>query len=147
MALVRFYNDPDFDIINRELDRAFKQFGGAASNQRNNREAAKWFPQVDVVENDDSFVLTVEVPGIDKADLNIEFEKGILRISGERKRQNIDENAAYLRNERVYGKFSREFNVNMPIESEKITAAYKNGILTLTLPKAAEAKPKSIKIK
>jgi len=147
MALVRFYNDPDFDIINRELDRAFKQFGGAVSNQRNNREAANWFPQVDVIENDDSFVLTAEIPGIDKEDLKIEFEKDILRISGERKQPAIGENVAYLRNERVYGKFSREFNVNVPIESEKIAAAYKNGILTLTLPKAAEAKPKSIKIK
>ncbi len=147
MALVRFYNDPDFDIINRELNRAFKQFGSATGSQHNMRESTEWYPQIDVIENNDNFVLTAELPGINKEDLNIEFEKGVLRISGERKQPSIDENANYLRNERVYGKFSREFNVNVPIETGNIAAAYKNGILTLTLPKAAEAKPKSIKIK
>ncbi|MEL6824552.1 MAG: Hsp20/alpha crystallin family protein, partial [Calditrichota bacterium] len=88
--------------------------------------------------------LEVEAPGLSKDDFKVVAEEGVLTISGERKN---NEDLKYLQRESGYGSFSRAFNIGDRIEAEKITASYKDGVLTLTLPKAEKVKPKAIKVK
>ena len=142
MTFVKFYTDPGFDTIINELDRASESLWSKPAN--GNRQAkTAWQPQVDIVETDDHYELSAEVPGLGKEDIAIEFEKDVLKISGERK---PSEAKGIIRSERRFGHFERAFTVKTPVDAEKISATYKNGILFLTLPKSEEAKPKSIKI-
>lgn len=148
MALVRFYPVGNFNNIASEFDRAIHRFCGGDVNFENATDSeTHWHPQVDIRETKDEFLLTMELPGVSKDDLRIHFEDNLLKIEGERKKEDSDENSSYLREERCYGKFSRVFKVNSRVQGDKIDAAYSNGLLTLSLPKAEEAKPKEIKIK
>lgn len=146
MTLVRLFDRPDFDLITREFDRAFEIFRKLENGKPSRREVVSWYPHVDVAELEDRFVLTAELPGVENDDINVEFEDGVLRISGERKAE-TPKDGNYLHNERFYGKFVRTFTVNTPVDADKIEATFKNGLLTLVIPKAEEAKPKHIKIK
>jgi HSP20 family protein len=146
MALVRFY-PTRLNEISEELDRAFNRVFADLNVKNGNHAEVSWNPRVDIQETNDEFVLTLEVPGVGKDDITISYENDLLKISGERKREKSAENSQYLREERFYGKFSRVFNVNKKIDSEKIEAAYKDGLLTIRLPKAEEARLKEIKIK
>lgn len=143
MSLVRFF-DPEFDLISREFERTFDLLRNLENGHR--PEVASGYPHVDVAELEDRFVLTVELPGVAREDLNVEFEDGVLRISGERKAE-MPKEGKYLHSERFFGKFLRTFAINTPVDADKINAVFKNGILTLEIPKAEEAKPKHIKIK
>ncbi len=146
MTLIRFWDRPDVDLITREFERVFERFRNMENGNRREEEVVSWYPHVDVAELEDKFILTVELPGVAKDDINVEFEKDMLRISGERKRE-APTDGNYLHNERFYGKFMRSFTVNIPVDADKIEATFKNGLLTLVIPKAEEAKPKPIKIK
>lgn len=146
MAFIRLYPATDVDTVAADIDRAFNRFFGVERNGNSETEGVAWHPRVDIRESKDDFVLTVELPGINKDDIHIHYEDDTLRVEGERKREVSDNGAEYLRSERVYGKFSREFKVNTPLQSDKIEAEFKNGLLSLRLPKAEEAKPKQIKI-
>lgn len=146
MAFVRLYPATDVDTVAAEIDRAFNRFFGAEGNGKSETESAAWRPRVDIRESKDDFVLTMDLPGLSKDDINIHYEDDTLRVEGERKREASGNGAEYLRSERVYGKFSREFKVNTSVQSDKIEAEFKNGLLSLCLPKAEEAKPKQIKI-
>ena len=147
MAQVRFFTGNDFGNIAQEFDRAVEHFrNGFSGETTNDVQNEKWQPRVDVTELEDNFVLSAELPGIRKEDLSIEFDKGILRISGERLPQEVTEGVKVLRSERLFGKFSRAFKIKTPVKVDAIDAIYKDGMLTLTLPKAEEAKPKAIKI-
>jgi HSP20 family protein len=148
MALVRFYQPGSFNTLAEELDRAMDYFLGQKTNGSAEREAeACWCPRADIRETKDDFVITFELPGVKKDDINIRFEDGFLTVEGERKRDEIGDGGSYLREERNYGKFSRAFKVNSKVQGDKIDAAYNNGLLTISLPRAEEMKPKEIKIK
>jgi HSP20 family protein len=109
--------------------------------------AGAWAPPVDVFERNDNLVLRVELPGVQKDDIEIHVENGVLVLRGERKRDpDLDEENAY-RLERTYGAFSRSFTLPTSVDSTKIQATYKDGLLELVLPKAEGAKPKKVEIK
>ena len=105
-----------------------------------------WSPRVDVNETDKEIILEAELPGIDKIDIKVEVKDNTLSISGERKHEKKTENAGSSRIERRYGKFERTFSLTETILSENVTAKYKDGILTLNLPKTEKAKPKEIAV-
>ena len=105
-----------------------------------------WSPVLDLKETEDAYVLALETPGMDRKDLNIQFKDGILSVSGEKKRETRNENDQYHRIERSYGSFTRQVRVLGDVKYNDIKAAYDNGVLTVTLPKAEEAKPKQISI-
>ncbi len=109
-------------------------------------EGNMWSPAVDLFNEEDRILVKAEIPGIDKKNLDIHVENNVLTISGEKKRENEmkDENA--YRMERCYGKFSRSFSLPTPVDSEKVKASYKDGILEIDLPKVEQVKPKRIKI-
>lgn len=125
--------------LTRDFDRLFETAANA-------REAQSVFtPVVELRENADRLVATVEVPGIDRAAVSVTFHDGVLTISGERKAEPIAEGET-VRSERSYGRFERQLTVAVPVDANKVSAAFKDGLLTVTLPKSPEAKPKSIDV-
>lgn len=148
MTLVRLYPARKFNHVAEEVDRALNRFFGDDVNASNGSDvSARWSPNVDIRETQDNFVLTFELPGISKDDINIHFENGLLKVEGERKQDEVADGVNLLREERRFGKFYRSFKVNARVQSDNIEADYKNGLLTITLPKAEEIKPKEIKVK
>ena len=107
---------------------------------------AAWQPHADVSELDDVFEVSVELPGIEREDVNVSFEDGVLKIEGEREFAEV-ENAKHYRRERRYGKFARSFRVSEhSVDAGSIEASFGNGVLTLRLPKAPEVLPRKIEI-
>ncbi len=137
MSFINYYTPAD---LQKEVDRIFDGF----MNRRVISRIDGYTPRIDVAETEAAFILEVEAPGLSKDDFKVVAEEGVLTISGERKN---NEDLKYLQRESGYGSFSRAFNIGDRIEAEKITASYKDGVLTLTLPKAEKVKPKAIKVK
>ena len=106
-----------------------------------------WKPAVDVEEDDNGYHLHMELPGMGKDDVSISFRENILTISGEKKEESEKNDRSYHCYERRYGKFERSFRISSPVVDDKIEANFKNGVLTIDLPKAEIAKPKQIEVK
>jgi HSP20 family protein len=105
-----------------------------------------WAPAVDIYETEHELVVKADLPDVNPQDLDIHVENNILTIRGERKFENKVKEENYLRMERSYGSFSRTFSLANSVNSEAIKADYQNGVLTLSIPKREEAKPKQIKV-
>lgn len=105
-----------------------------------------WAPAVDIYETENELVLKADLPDVNEKDMDIQVENNMLTIRGERKFEQKVKEDNYLRVERTYGSFSRSFSLPSTINSESIKAEYKNGVLTIELPKRAESKPKQVKI-
>jgi HSP20 family protein len=106
-----------------------------------------WVPAVDIYETDDhEIVLKAELPDMKREDINITFENNVLTLKGERKYENDVKRESYQRMERHYGAFSRSFTVPATVDAARISAAYKDGVLTVRLPQREEAKPKQITV-
>lgn len=104
-------------------------------------------PRMDVVERDSEFVIRTDLPGIRKEDINVTLEDGVLTIRGESKEETDEkENGQVIRQERRNGKYTRSLRLATPIDEKNVKAAYKDGVLELTLPKVEEAKPKKITV-
>ena len=105
-----------------------------------------WAPAVDLYEDRDSFVFKMELPGMSKDQIDISLHEGVLSISGERKEEQKQEDAETYRSERYFGRFQRSVSLPTRVDADKVNASYKDGILTVTLPKSEEAKAKQIAI-
>lgn len=105
-----------------------------------------WMPPVDIQETAEAFRLTAELPGLSKEDINITLENNVLRLTGERKFEKDAKKEGYHRIERTYGAFSRAFTLPSQVSHDKVEAAFENGVLTITVPKAEQAKPRKIAI-
>jgi HSP20 family protein len=102
---------------------------------------------VDIAEHDDAYTVKMELPGVNKDEVKITLESNILTIRGEKKQEKETKKENYHRIERSYGSFERSFTLPTSVKSDKIDAAYNNGVLQITLPKVEEAKPKQIEVK
>ncbi|MGA0850038.1 MAG: Hsp20/alpha crystallin family protein [Chthoniobacterales bacterium] len=105
-----------------------------------------WSPALDVHDDKDAFTVTLEAPGLKKEDFEISYHDGVLSIAGERKEEKEAEERNYFRRERFFGRFSRSVSLPAEVQPDKVAAAYKDGVLTVTLPKAEKAKPKQIEV-
>jgi HSP20 family protein len=105
-----------------------------------------WAPVLDVREDADSFVIRAELPGLKREDIEVSLQDGALVISGERKVEEKQEGVEIHRQERFYGKFQRALTLPELVAADKVKAQYKDGVLTVTLPKTEEAKPKQIDV-
>ena len=105
-----------------------------------------WAPALDVHEDKEGFSIRVELPGMKREDIEVTLQDGALVISGERKAEQVSEETTVHRQERYYGKFTRALTLPAAVAGDKVKAQYKDGILTVTLPKAEEAKPKAITV-
>jgi HSP20 family protein len=105
-----------------------------------------WTPAMDVYEDRENFYVKAELPGMKKEDINISLHNGALSISGERKSETTHEDSASHRTERFFGRFQRSVSLPSAVAADKVKAQYKDGVLTVTLPKTEEAKPKQIDV-
>src|SRR5229473_3178888 len=127
------------DQINRLFNDAFEQTGEESS-------LSSWAPAVDIYETEHELVVKADLPDVDPKDLDIRVENNLLTLRGERKFEKKVSEENYLRVERAYGSFTRSFSLANSVNAEAIQADYQNGVLTLSLPKREEAKPKQIKV-
>lgn len=103
-------------------------------------------PALDLLENEQSFVARLEIPGAKKEDINVAYEDGVLTITGERRREEQPEGVTVHRTEQFYGKFQRTVRLAKPVAADQIKASYDDGVLTVTLPKTEAAKPIEVKV-
>lgn len=136
-----FANSDLFDQMERFFEDLPSVGTGRFYDERN------FTPATDISENDDSYTISFDIPGMKKEDIKIEIDSNILMISGERKRENkTDKKDKIQRFEKTYGFFKRSFSLPQGIDPNGIQANYENGVLELALPKTAEAKPRRIEI-
>jgi HSP20 family protein len=129
------------DRMNRLFRESFNQAGGDEA-----LTSSTFAPAVDVYEDEHNVTLKIEVPGIDEKDIDVRIENNTLTVHGERKIEKEEKEENYRRVERHYGAFTRTFTLPTTVDSEKVAANYDKGVLKITLPKKAEAKPKQIKV-
>lgn len=127
-----------------EIDRLFDSPLGELT--RTSQLLSGWTPPLDVYEEKDSFVVKAELPGTKKEEIEVSFHDGSLSISGERKSETKHEEAEVYRAERFFGRFQRTVTLPAAVAADRVKACYKDGILTVTLPKTEEAKPKQIDV-
>jgi HSP20 family protein len=128
-------------------DQINRLFDGALDRSSDETNLTRWTPAVDIVETEHNLVVKADLPDIKPDELDIRVENNILTIRGERKFEKKENESDYLRVERCYGAFSRSFSLANTVNAEAIQADYKNGVLTLNIPKREEAKPKQIKVR
>ncbi|HVQ20665.1 MAG TPA: Hsp20/alpha crystallin family protein [Terrimicrobiaceae bacterium] len=148
MNIIRYRNDPTvwspFDRLSslRDLlDSAFQLAGSGPDS------GLGWSPALDVFEDENKITVKLEVAGVKKEDFDISLEGDLLTISGERKAESERREGESFRSERSFGRFSRSITLAAPVKADEINAVYENGVLTLTLPKTEEAKPKKIQVR
>jgi len=147
MTLTRW--NPTRDLMNITDD--MNRFMSNIFSDQGTREASlfrgAWSPAVDISEDNNSFYLYVELPGLNRDDVNVSYEEGLLTITGEKKVADESKERNYHRVERGYGRFERSFRLTSNIDANKISADFSNGVLAVTLPKVETAKPKEIEVK
>ncbi len=136
---------PNYMAVREPLFRLFDTFLGNEATSED-LQSRTWAPPVDIEETETSYILRAELPGLTKDDIQITLENNVLRLSGERKLEKTVNQNNYHRIERVYGSFSRSFALPHEVESDHVQAAFENGVLTVTVPKAEQARPRKIEI-
>jgi HSP20 family protein len=129
-----------------ELPAGLRVFQDSVARMFSEPSTRPWTPPVDILETENDLVLKADVPGIDLRDIEIKIENGTLTIKGERKFEGNAGDQGYHRIERNYGTFARSFALPDSVDTEKVKAEYKNGVLTVTLPKKDVAKPRTVKV-
>lgn len=143
-SLIRFSPTTEVRSLQREIDRMFDSM---LPRGNGDADQAVWAPRVDLSETDQAYLIELDVPGMKKDELEVNYQDGSLTISGERRQTATDENASYVRVERRFGRFYRSFDLPKSVESTKIDATYQDGVLKIEVPKAEESKPRSVQIK
>lgn len=128
--------------LEKDLESVFSAIPSQAFSARTGR-----LPLMNLAEGENESVLSVELPGVNKEDVKISLEDGLLTLTGERKAQGIPEGARWLRSESINGKFVRTLELPHPVDPKAVSAELKNGILTVVLPKAEESRPREITIR
>lgn len=129
--------------LQEQVNRLFE---GNLSHERDQSALTAWSPSVDVYETENDLVIKADLPEVIEKDIDVRVENNMLTIRGERKLEQRVKEENYLRMERSYGFFTRSFSLPNTVNTEQIQAQYRDGVLTVTLPKRAESKPKQVKI-
>ena len=145
MTIVRWEPLRELGTLQNEMNRLFNTVFDAPA-PGNGGALRRWMPAMDLVETDDRFVLTADLPGLGEDDVKIEFEDGTLTVSGERKAVHEAKKDGYHRVERAYGAFSRSLTLPQGIDPEAVTASFDRGVLEISIPKPEERKPRRIEI-
>jgi HSP20 family protein len=143
--LIRFTPASDLARMQREIDQLFSSFFPTRSDNGADMENAVWSPRVDLSETEDAYLLWLDLPGVSKEDVEINYQEGTLTVSGERSSHKRDEKQNFVRVERSYGRFFRSFNLPK-VDADRIEAGYQDGVLSIRVPKAEETKPRRITI-
>ena len=136
----------EFDRLRREMDLLWESFLGGKPGRRTRLEG-EWLPSLDVTETKSDLLVKAELPGMDPQDIKISLDEGVLTIKGEKKQEKEEKEEGYHLIERNYGSFTRSIQLPKDVQSDKINASFKNGVLKVVLPKSEEAKKKEVKIR
>ena len=149
-ALTRTPKSPFFgprDHFHGLFDRVFDNVLDDSDFVRDGEAGRRtWLPTVDIYESDDAFIATADLPGLSKKDIDVSIEDNVLTVSGERKFEKSDDEGTFRRVERSYGTFRRSFALPRSVDTAKVEAKFKDGVLTLTLPKSEVAKSRKITV-
>jgi HSP20 family protein len=151
MRLTRFqrpdlWNWSGFNQLTSLRDEINDLFESTFTNGNGSDVFNSWAPALDVYEDNDNLIVRAEVPGMKKDDINISLHDNVLTVSGERRNEKKYEGSQTSREERFFGRFTRSVALQKQVDSNRVKAAYRDGILTITLPKAEEAKPRQITV-
>ena len=141
MSLIKWSPYRNLISLPDEIDRFFNGFGLDL-----NVSDSVWSPTVDISETENQYEVNAEIPSLKKEDIKLSVEDNVLTLSGERKVEKETDKKNYHRIEREYGKFERSFRLPKEVDAENIKAKYKNGVLTVQLPKTEAVKPKEIAV-
>ena len=146
MNLVRWNPLGEMTTMQNRINRMFNAPYWPAGRMDDKTGMGMWNPAVDLYEKDDHFVIKAELPGVDKKDISIDLKDRVLTLSGERSYENEVKEENYYRRERSYGKFQRAFTLPADVDSDKINAEFKDGLLQIEVPKPEQQKPKQVTI-
>ena len=146
MALVRWSPSREMTTLPNYFSRFFDDMFPSKGFYNEDLETAHWFPRVDILDKDEEIVIKAELPGMEKEDIKIDVRDRVLTLKGERKYDNEVTDKNYYRRERAFGKFERSFDLPDGLDPEKIKADYKDGLLSVEIPKPEKVKPKKITI-
>ncbi|MBE9041798.1 Hsp20/alpha crystallin family protein [Oscillatoriales cyanobacterium LEGE 11467] len=141
MAIIRWNPWTDMEVIRRQMDRVFDDMTGW-----DGYSATSWQPKVELFDSEDRLTLRAEIPGLEPKDLDISASRNTIALRGERRYENEHQDRGYFRSEFHYGKFERTIELPANIENDRVEADYKNGILTLTLPKEDADRNRAVKV-
>lgn len=144
MSITRWDPFQNLATLQDQVNRLFE--APLAGRRAENSNLAAWAPAVDIYETENELVIKADLPDINEKDLDVRVENNMLTIRGERKFEQKVKEDNYLRIERTYGSFSRSFSLPTTVNTESVQAEYKNGVLTVQLPKRAESKPRQVKV-
>ena len=140
MSLVHYKPINLFDQINNEMNR-YLSMRDTAANQEH-----EWTPAVDIQEEDNCYMLTADIPGVNRRDVEITLEDGVLTVKGERKSETEVTEEGYRRRERIQGSFVRQFNLPETVDTANISAKAEDGVLNIVIPKQEKLEPKKISV-
>jgi HSP20 family protein len=145
MALVRWEPARELNSLQQEMNRLFSTFFDTPT-AGNGSPTRRWIPAMDLVEPDDHYVLTADLPGLSQDDIDLEFEGDVLTLSGERRSEHAERNEGYYRLERATGSFSRSLTLPEGVDPDAVEATFDKGVLTVRVPKPEQRKPKKVAI-
>ena len=137
----------ELEHMSDQLNRLLTRRSSPSGPEDESMAVAQWVPAIDVLEMNSEFQVHAELPGLEKQDVNVSINKGVLLIAGRRDPKKDEEGQRYHRTERPYGRFARSLRLPDSIDEQKLSAEFRNGVLTVHLPKSERARPKSIDIK
>lgn len=143
---VKREDEHPFSLLRREMDSLFDNFFRGFDLEPFESRMGAFSPKVDVTENDKEIKISAELPGLEEKDIDVSLQKDMLTIKGEKKEEKEDKGKDYYRMERSYGSFSRTIPLPVEVETDKVEAKFKKGVLSITLPKTAKAVAQTKKI-
>ena len=147
MNLVRWNPLRELEEMSDQLNRFFSRQDTQRSNGKEIMTVADWTPSVDITETEEEFHIKAELPEVKKEDVQVTLDNGVLTLQGERKEEREEKGRKVHRIERSYGRFVRSFALPDLVDTAKVKAEFKDGILHLHLPKSEKARPKAIEVK
>ena len=146
MALVRWEPARELNSLQQEMNRLFSSFFDTPTGGNGGTVGRRWIPAMDLVETEDHYVLSADLPGMSQDDISLEFEGDVLTVSGERRSEHEERKEGYYRLERATGAFSRSLTLPEGVDADAVTATFDKGVLEVRIPKPEQRKPKKVAI-
>jgi HSP20 family protein len=146
MNLVRWNPWKEMSVLQNRMNHLFNEPFFRSGREDDELSMGAWHPAVDMFDNDDKIVIKAELPGMKKNDFSVDVKDRVLTLSGERNYDNEVKEENYYRRERAYGKFQRAFSLPADVDSDKIKADFKDGLLKIEVPKPEKQKPREITV-
>lgn len=146
MNLVKWDPFVELEDVSKHLNRIFGRTPARVEPDREMLTMADWTPTVDITETDTTYVIKGEIPGVNKEDVKVTIEDGMITMRGERKQEKEEKDKKFHRIERSYGSFMRSFRVPDNVDENAVKAEFKNGMINVTMPKSGKSKARSINV-